>query len=363
MSRESNGSQRAEPRSAGVASSRRVPSPWPRDRDFRVLAIDGGGIRGLFPADVLAALEQRFLAGRSIAEYFDLIVGTSTGGIVALGLAAGLPARELRDLYRDRGREIFPPSGVGWLGAVRHWLKDRSRLIRYSYDSAALERVLYEVLGDRKLGDARTRLCIPSFEGEYGEVFVFKTPHHPAFKKDLYAQMVKVALATAAAPTYFRPHRDGGYTFVDGGIWANNPIMVGLTEALTSFDVSRDRIRILSFGCGNDPYRITAGKIIMGGMWHWRDIIVAAMQLQSQSALGQAGLLIGPENLLRIDIPKTVPPIALDDWRAAVTKLPSAALQAVERHGSSVAQMFLSEKALQYEPVYWLPQEDRLAAD
>jgi len=350
---------RAEPRSAGIATARRVPVDWPADRDFRILAIDGGGIRGIFPAAVLAALEQRFLAGSSVAEYFDLIVGTSTGGIIALGLAAGLPASGLRDLYVERGNEIFPPSGVGFIGAVRRWLKDRSRLFRYSYDSAALEGVLQEVLGDRKLGHARTRLCIPSFEGRYGEVFVFKTPHHPDFRKDLHEQMVTVALATAAAPTYFRPHRAGGYTFVDGGIWANNPVMIGLTEALSSFNVSRERVRILSLGCGSDPYTVDNAKILMGGMLHWRDIIVAAMRLQSQNALGQTGLLIGPENQLRLDIPDEVPAMPLDDWRAAIATLPAAALASVDRIGERVSEVFLSAKVLPYKPTYLLDETTR----
>jgi hypothetical protein len=307
---------------------------------------------------VLATLEHRFLAGSTISEYFDLIVGTSTGGIIALGLSAGFPASALRDLYRDRGNEIFPPGGVGRIGAWRRWLKERSRLFRHSYDSAALERILREVLGERCLGHARTRLCIPSFEGEYGEVFVFKTPHHADFRKDANEPMVKVALATAAAPTYFRPHRDGGYTFVDGGIWANNPIMVGLTEALTSFDVSRDRVKILSLGCGTDPYQVTGDKILMGGMWHWRDIFVAAMRPQSQCALGQSGLLIGPENMLRIELPVTVPLIGLDDWARAIALLPGAAREVVDLCGSGIATMFLAEKVSPFDSVRILPERE-----
>lgn len=345
---------RAEPRSSGIATSRRVPLDWPSDRDFRVLAIDGGGIRGIFPAHVLATLEHRFLGSRSIASYFDLIVGTSTGGILALGLGAGLAAADLRDLYRDRGHEIFPTGGVGWLSNLRRWLRGKIRLLRYSYDSKALSDVLTNVLGDRKLGSAVTRLCIPSFEGEYGEVFVFKTPHHPAFKKDLFEPMVKVALATAAAPTYFRPHRDGGYTFVDGGVWANNPIMIAVTEALTSFDVRRNQVRILSIGCGDDPYRVTGSKIFKGGMFHWKDIILAAMRLQSQSALGQAGLLVGPESLVRLDVPKSVPKIELDDWTLAVEHLPAAAERVVDTAADRIVRMFLQEPAPPYTPVYQL---------
>ena len=345
---------RTEPRSSGIATSRRVPMGWPPDRDFRILAIDGGGIRGLFPAHVLATLEHRFLGGRSIASYFDLIVGTSTGGILALGLGAGLAAAELRDLYRERGGEIFPAGGVGWLGDLQRWLRGKMRYLRYSYDSKALSDVLTDILGDRKLGSATTRLCIPSFEGEYGEVFVFKTPHHPAFKKDLLEPMVKVALATAAAPTYFRPHRDGGYTFVDGGVWANNPIMIAVTEALTSFDVRREQVRILSIGCGDDPYRVTGSKIFKGGMFHWKDIILAAMRLQSQSALGQAGLIVGPESLVRLDVPKSLPKIELDDWTLAVEHLPAAAERVAEAAADRIAQMFLQEPAQPYTPVYQL---------
>jgi uncharacterized protein len=347
---DTGGQQRGDPRSAGIRRTRRIPQPWPADRNFRILAIDGGGIRGLFPAAVLAELEQRFLGGGSISSRFDLIAGTSTGGIIALGLAAGLTAGQLRDFYLDRGGEIFPPGGVGCIGRFRRWLRAKARFLRYSYDSAALQQILTEVLGDKKLGSATTRLCIPSFEGEHGEVFVFKTPHHLDFEKDLYERMVKVALATAAAPTYFRPHRDGGYTFVDGGVWANNPIMIALTEALTSFDVTREQVSILSIGCGDDPYRVTGSMITSGGMLHWSDIIRAAMRLQSQNAIGQAGLLIGPERLVRIDVSKVLPKIELDDWRSAVAILPDAAHGAVAENGERIAEMFLREPVEPYEP-------------
>ena len=163
--------------------------------------------------------------------------------------------------------------------------------------------------------------------------------------------MLKVALATSAAPTYYRPLHDAGYTFVDGGVWANNPIMIALTEALTSFNVPRERVRILSLGCGDNPYSVTGQKISKGGMWHWRDIINGAMRLQSQNALGQAGLLIGPERIMRIDLPKTVPPIELDDWRSAVNLLPGPAAQAVLTAGDRAAATFLRERAPPYTPV------------
>lgn len=340
----------SEPRSAGSRSARRIPLDWDKDRNFRILALDGGGIRGIFPAAVLAGLEERYLGGRSIAGYFDLIAGTSTGGIIALGLAAGLTAADLRELYRLRGNEIFPPFGAGPIGRIGRRVNSWRRLLRYSYDQDALALVLRSKLGDLKLGAARSRLCIPSFDGVHGEVYIFKTPHHPDFCRDLQEPMVKIALATSAAPTYYRPLRDSGYTFVDGGIWANNPVMIALTEALTSFNVERQRMRILSIGCGAETYRVTGGKILLGGMWHWRDIITAAMRLQSQNALGQARLLIGPERIVRLDVPEEIPRIALDDWQGAVTHLPAAAESSLSFDGDRVRSMFLTESVEPYAP-------------
>src|SRR5258708_24206495 len=113
-SRAMSESRRLEPgerRSAGAIPQRRVPQPWPKDRRFRILSIDGGGIRGIFPAAVLAGLERRYTGGRSIVSFFDLVAGTSTGGILALGLGAGYSAADLLDLYVQLGGEIFPPLG------------------------------------------------------------------------------------------------------------------------------------------------------------------------------------------------------------------------------------------------------------
>jgi patatin-like phospholipase/acyl hydrolase len=94
-------------------------------------------------------------------------------------------------------------------------------LLLYYYERDALERMVNDALGDKLFGDSIVRLCVPAFEGKHSEVFVFKTPHHPDYKFDRFEPMVKVALATSAAPTYFRPLEHNGYTLVDGGIWAN----------------------------------------------------------------------------------------------------------------------------------------------
>ena len=332
-------------RSSGIFQRRRVPLEWPEDRDFRILSINGGGIRGIFPAAFLAGLEERYLGGSSVSSYFDLITGTSTGGIIGIGLGAGLRASELRDLYFERGQEIFPPAG-----AVARCTMRVSRFLKYRYDREPLVRVLSEYFGDRTLGESQSRLCIPSCEGRHSDLYVFKTPHHPDFRLDGIERVVKVAAATSAAPTYFRPLDDGGYTFLDGGVWANNPIMIGLTEALSSFSVPRERIRILSIGCGNTPYTVGRWQKRLGGILAWRDIISAAMRFQSLSALGQAGLLIGRDRVTRIDLPETGQPIELDDWCGARAALPIAAADALDRCGAHVAPTFLNDPASSYRP-------------
>ena len=130
-----NAGDRPAPRSAGTTlRSRRSRLSWPADRKFRILSIDGGGIRGIFPAAVLAEIEERFLAGNSIAGYFDLIAGTSTGGILALGFGAELTAAELLKLYVERGCEIFPPLGPGLVGQVIRGFRAAQRLVRYIYE-------------------------------------------------------------------------------------------------------------------------------------------------------------------------------------------------------------------------------------
>ena len=336
-------------RSAGALRRRRVPLPWPDDQEFRILSIDGGGIRGIYPATFLAGLEERYLEGSSIAQYFDLIAGTSTGGIIALGLAAGLKAAYLRDLYIDRGCEIFPPIRSGIIGATQRLLITVSQYVRFRYDRKALMRLLHDTLGDRRFGEAKTRLCIPSFEGRHGEVYIFKTPHHPDFRKDASERMIKVAAATAAAPTFFKPLQDDGYTFVDGGVWANNPIMIALVDALSCYSVPRDRVRILSLGGGDEPYIVDRSKIRLGGMLAWRQIIFAAMRLQSLNAIGQAGLLIGADKVIRAN-PSTNG-IQMDDWTRAISELPGIAESTLDELGESVSEAFLSEHASQYEPI------------
>jgi uncharacterized protein len=331
-------------RSDGTIEKRREPLPWPKDRPFRILSIDGGGICGILPAAFLAEVERRFLDGRPITGYFDMIAGTSTGGIIALALGVGMSAAAIRDVYLERGDLIFPPRG--WL--ARQILQLR-RLVRYGYDDKALEEELSRIFNARVFGDAAVRLCIPSFEGRHGEPWIYKTPHHPDYRVDRHQKMVKVGLATAAAPTFFRSLEHDGYVMVDGGLWANNPIMNAVIDALACFDLDRCQLYVLSLGCGETQYRVTPHRAT-GGLLQWWDVIRAAMRAQSLNALGQAYLLLGRDRVMRIDAPETSNPIALDDYCRAKEELPNMARSLVEGAGREIERTFLKSPADRYVP-------------
>ena len=341
-----NGSAQSVPRSVGTLKQRREPLHWPGDREFRILSIDGGGIKGVYAAAVLAELEQRYLGGESIAGYFDLVVGTSTGGIIALGLGSERTAQDLRDLYVHRGREIFP--SVGKIARVASFSK---RIFKHGYSSDVLKSVLHEYLGDLTLSQSTARLCVPAADGFHSDVHVYKTPHHPDLTIDAAARLVDIGLATSAAPTYLRPLEHKGYTLIDGGLWSNNPIVVGLVEALSSFDVKRGNIRILSIGCGNSPFKVSHSMIQFGGMLAWYRAIEAALYFQSVGALNQARLLIGFDRVTRIEPLESNLTIELDDWQRAIDALIPAAKEAVAQLGDGLASGYLDREAESYFPL------------
>src|SRR5438067_1824826 len=156
-----------------------------------------------------------------------MVAGTSTGGILALGLGAGQSARAIRDLYMHRGPEIFPPVWDNVIGNT--WRALRNDVLNAAfrrYSRQALECTLHEFLGDKIFGQSSVRHVIPAFDGRFSEVILFKTRHHPDYQEDRRKPMVEIALATSAAPTIYRPLESGGYRLIDGGIWANNPTML-----------------------------------------------------------------------------------------------------------------------------------------
>ena len=214
---------------------------------FKILVLDGGGVKGTMPAALLAHLEEG-LKGKKIADYFDLIVGTSTGGIIGIGLGLGLSAREILSFYEDDGPSIFR----------KNWIEEKIpdplqailQLFLTKYKQEPLRIALKKRFGNKRLGDSEKRLVIPSINADTGAPYLYKTPHSFQYKNDWRHSTVDIALATSAAPTFFPVHiNQDGLPLIDGGLWANNPIMVAVLEAYCILKQPFEDIRILSLGC------------------------------------------------------------------------------------------------------------------
>jgi patatin-like phospholipase/acyl hydrolase len=327
-------------RSDGTIQQTRVKMPWPKDRLFRILSIDGGGIRGVFPAAYLAEIERRFLGGASVASHFDMIAGTSTGGIIALALGHGMTAQQALEIYTERGERIFPTKGrIGTIARALRWIT------KPKHDQDVLKNELLKVFGDKVLDLSTKRLVIPSFEGLHGEPFLYKTPHHPDYKKDRHKRFAHVALHTTAAPSYYPGVDDDGFIMIDGGVWANNPVMNALVDVLACYDVPRENIRILTIGTGESKFTVDENARNGGAAtWAIMRSFNAAARAQSKNALGQAYLLVGKQNVLRIDAPESGMQIALDDVERSLRELPDVARSLVEGSGHRVLDMFLQDE-------------------
>lgn len=258
---------------------------------FQILSLDGGGIKGLFSAAVLAALEEDL--GINVADHFDLIAGTSTGGIIALGLGCGLRPKDIVDFYVTEGPSIFRRSSR-FSGLKSYFTR--------KYPQEPLKAALQKCTGDKILGNSIKRLVIPSYNLDKDEVYIFKTPHHERLKRDWRVPMWKVGLATSSAPTYFPACREVDHIrLVDGGVWANNPSMVGIVEAVSMLGVPLQAISVLSLGTTN-ALKKRPEDLENGGLWQWKRAAVdVVMRGQSHGVNGQAEHLLGKGRVVRLD--------------------------------------------------------------
>ncbi|HPM38251.1 MAG TPA: CBASS cGAMP-activated phospholipase [candidate division Zixibacteria bacterium] len=256
---------------------------------FQILSLDGGGIKGIFSAAVLAAIEDDL--GTTIVNHFDLVVGTSTGGIIALSLGIGMSPREIVEFYVQEGPKIFPQS-----------FRTSGRLFTRKYGSEPLASALKACFGERRLADSQKRLAIPSYNLDADEVYIFKTAHHTRFQRDYKVPMWKIALATSSAPTYFGVCREvDSIRLIDGGVWANNPVVVGIVEAIGILQQPVESLRAFSLST-TSPIQKKPESLSNGGFWQWRKAAVdVILRGQSVGAHGQASLLLDKDRYLRCD--------------------------------------------------------------
>lgn len=288
-------------------------------RPFRVLSLDGGGMRGLYTAEVLHNLAHRFSQGNGanldIGRGFDLIVGTSTGGILACGLAVGVPITTIRDMYLNHGSDIFPsPQPTNFIKKCWWILKhlkspaNNNKALRQALQETFDEITLQDVYQSRSIG-----LCLTSINMMTYQPRVFKTSHNPQKNADNRRKLVDVCMATSAAPIIFpiaqiqNPEANCLESFVDGGLWSNNPIMLAILEAMELTELDQP-IEILSVStCAPVKGELIAPKSVRRGIWSWQfgiGVLDLAMEAQAMGNKFAAKFLADHLNKLgrKIDI-------------------------------------------------------------
>jgi uncharacterized protein len=289
----------------------------------KILSIDGGGIRGIIPALVLAKIEQQ--TGKPACELFDLIAGTSAGGIIALGVTAPgtettprHSAEELVDLFVAEGPKIFSRS-------LLRTIETLDGLIEEKFSAKGLEAVLSKYLGAATLSQALTDVLITSYDIQGHEPFFFKREQareRPAFDYP----MTVVARATSAAPTYFEPERaipsaiepgePGDYALVDGGTFANNPAMCAYAEAMRGG--SGADVLVVSLGTGRLTESIPFAKARDWGLVEWaRPLLGVIMDGSSRAIDYQLDQLLGAKRHFRFQTVLEGVSDSLDDVSAA----------------------------------------------
>lgn len=261
-------------------------------KHIKILAIDGGGIRGLIPAIVLKEIKNRLeLLGKkeSLVKYFDIISGCSTGGIIALGLAkpkiidnklsdkADLSIDDLIDFYEENGKDIFPDSNY----------RKIKQIFDEKYSANFLEKILYEKLGDITIDDALTNILIPAYDIENRNTRFFKKRPKSFGDKNYY--MKDIARATSAAPTYFEPAQisaidsDEKEAYIDGGMFENNPAMAAYIEALKIYPDAE--YTIISLGTGvasrSFSYEETKDWGMLGWAAPWKGVPILSILMSA----------------------------------------------------------------------------------
>ncbi|MGL4234770.1 CBASS cGAMP-activated phospholipase [Tabrizicola sp.] len=325
---------------------------------FNILALSGGGYRGLFTIEVLARLEQR--AGRPIGECFDLIAGTSIGGIIAIGLAMGKSAESIKKEFIERGEDIFPKrktptTQIGkCLELWQHGSKPK-------YDGIALRKTVESVLGgDTLIQDAKTRLLVPAINMTAGKVQMFKTPHHERLTEDGRRKAVDVAMATSAAPLFFPLAKMGENYYADGGLAANAPDACAIHEAVHFCDQSIDDLRLISIGTTFTGFGLPTSLGADFGPLTWVEkerILATVMGAQQQLVEYMTGHMLR-DRYLRIDASLSSEQsaevgldVATPERRGVLLGLAESAFQSIASHSLVVDALSHRPERASFVPV------------
>lgn len=264
-------------------------------KEFKILCIDGGGARGIYPAYILKRIQKDLKI--NFLEEFDLIAGTSTGSIIAAGIASEIPLETICNLYENLTKNIFKPRKLPIRGF---------RCSKYSSEN--LKELLEQNFGNKKMKEIKTKLLIPASDLGNGGVYVHKTPYTKEFVRDGDTLVKDAVLSSCMAPTYFDPEviKNGigeEYLLADGGIWANNPSMLALVEALNPKRLNQklENIKVLSLGTGTTKRFYDLERKKWGLKDYKTEIVDLIMGLQSTSPHNMLSLLLSEDNYLRIN--------------------------------------------------------------
>lgn len=316
----------------------------------KILVMDGGGIRGVFHAKFLEFLEKDLAL--PIGRYFDLIAGTSTGGIVALGLALEMSAADISKLYETRGPSIFPRRQYPLFSRRFSAFLSQLNLWGPRYDSIPLQQALVDTFGQRRLGEATTRVAIPAWRPKTHQPCVFKTAHHERFRTDWKELVTDIAMATAAAPIFLKEHvTANNVTFLDGGIWANDPTAVAVVEAISVLGWPVEDIKVLSISTVEDVGTLPPAL----SMFNLFDIKRLFMAGQSLGAMGIASLLCGGPHergaIFRVAMPNPPNHFALDN-ADRIHDISGLAYEQARSEVTRLRPVFFAEQAPEFTPVH-----------
>ncbi|MCR1810085.1 CBASS cGAMP-activated phospholipase [Sulfurospirillum sp. hDNRA2] len=272
------------------------------DKKFKILSIDGGGIRGIYSAIILKEIEDKF--NIKLNEHFDLIAGTSTGSILAASIATDIPLSEVINLYKDEGEKIFKLRMTGAKG-----------LFKSRYNNSHLKKILSEKFDNKTLSDPsiKTRLLIPTTDISNGDVHVIKSYYIKEFKRDKDRKIQDAVLSSCSAPLYFNPNKVDKYLLADGGLWANNPSLVALTEGIGKIKsteeiekITLDNTHLLSIGTGighkyYDSKDSSSNNWGFLTKWGNSKLVDTILNLQSINVHNTVNFMLPTNNYLRIN--------------------------------------------------------------